>query len=181
MLTIAAVIGIAFGAGDQYLGSLAGLPWATSSSLLSAPWLVLPFLVGCTQTSTRRAALIGLIATAAALLGYTVMGLTPLEGAHLSEATLVAVIRSEGKWLIAGAFSGPVYGILGQRWRVKRSWLAAVLVPGALCFEPAAEAVLGNLRAPAIVWIVEVALGAVAAGYFLASRTALRTLGKRSG
>jgi hypothetical protein len=47
------VLSAIFGAADQYLGSLPGahlwaaqMPWMTDVSLLSAPWVLLPFLVG---------------------------------------------------------------------------------------------------------------------------------------
>jgi hypothetical protein len=53
IFVVAAVIGFAFGSGDQYLGSLslpAALgPWTVSVSQMSALWLLLPFAFGCTQ------------------------------------------------------------------------------------------------------------------------------------
>jgi len=50
-VAIALVLSAAFGAGDQYLGSghVAGIGWATDVSLLSAPWILLAFVVGATQ------------------------------------------------------------------------------------------------------------------------------------
>lgn len=50
VVALALLLSAAFGAGDQYLGSLPGsghlwaLHWSTDISLLSAPWLVLPCL-----------------------------------------------------------------------------------------------------------------------------------------
>ena len=90
VVVLALVLSAVFGAGDQYLGSLQGsghiwaAGWATDVSLLSAPWLVLPFIVGTTQRDPRRAALLGLACTYAALLGYLLMTLSPEIGrAHV--------------------------------------------------------------------------------------------------
>ncbi|MEO9180848.1 MAG: hypothetical protein ABI298_04265, partial [Acidimicrobiales bacterium] len=60
---LAALLGAVFGAGDQYLGSRSGHPWLTDISLLSAPWLALPFVVGSLQKSVRRALIVGCAAT----------------------------------------------------------------------------------------------------------------------
>jgi hypothetical protein len=55
VVALALALSVAFGAGDQYLGSLTGsghlwaAGWSSDVSLLSAPWLVLPFLAGATQ------------------------------------------------------------------------------------------------------------------------------------
>jgi hypothetical protein len=49
------VLAAVFGAADQYLGSWPGHGWAADASLLAAPWLVLPFAVGHSQRSVRRA------------------------------------------------------------------------------------------------------------------------------
>jgi PPE-repeat protein len=54
-IALAPLLSAVFGAGDQYLGSLTGsghgwpVGWSSDVSLLSAPWLVLPFLAGATQ------------------------------------------------------------------------------------------------------------------------------------
>jgi hypothetical protein len=61
---VAAAVGLAFGAADQYLGSRSALgPWAWTVSGMSAPWLVLPFVVGMTQERGRRAMALGLVVT----------------------------------------------------------------------------------------------------------------------
>ena len=71
VFVLAVVVGLVFGGGDQYLGAInANGLWTVSLSLLSAPWLVLPFAFGCSQLRTSRAAAIGLVATMSALLGY---------------------------------------------------------------------------------------------------------------
>jgi hypothetical protein len=79
VIALVLVLSAAFGAGDQYLGSLTGsghlwaAGWSSGLSLLSAPWLVLPFVAGVTQRDPWRAALLGLACTYAALLGYGLM------------------------------------------------------------------------------------------------------------
>jgi hypothetical protein len=40
------VVGLAFGAADRSLGTIRFGPWAWTVSAMSAPWLVLPFVVG---------------------------------------------------------------------------------------------------------------------------------------
>ena len=168
---LAVVAGAAFGAGDQYLGSLSALPWAAPSSLLSAPWLLLPFTFGWTQVRPRRAVLAGLVATLSALAGYCVMTLTPVEGVHVSAdpGAIVALLRSEDMVIAASVITGPLYGFLGYRWRVQRWWVSAVLVAGAVCLEPLAQGVTGHLQAPAAVWIAEAAAGLALSGFFLAA------------
>jgi hypothetical protein len=167
---VAVVIGVAFGGADQYLGSLAAVPWASSVSLLSAPWLVLPFVFGCTQRIPRRAVAIGLLVTFSALLGYGIMTLSPIEGVHVGQNphAIVALFRSEAKLLVGGMVTGPLYGLLGQRWRVRRAWMSAALVAGAVCFEPLVDRVVGQFPTPSLVPISEFALGMVmAAGFVL--------------
>jgi hypothetical protein len=55
---------------------------------------VLAFVFGCTQVGARRAAMIGLTATASAVLGYFALTLSPLERVSLSHVAKAA--RSAG-------------------------------------------------------------------------------------
>lgn len=171
---IAAILGLAFGAADQYLGSMGWLgPWAATAAQMSAPWLVLPFLIGMTQQRARRAAVLGLVVTLSALLGYFAMTYSPMEipkwTFHRFTTGMVAVTTRgwyNPLFILAGLMTGPVFGLLGQRWRVRRSWVSAALVAGALCLEPLARWGAGQLMPPAPVWTVEVASGAVVAALF---------------
>jgi len=165
---IAVLVGAAFGSTDQYFGSISHIPWLGEVSLLSAPWLVLPFVFGCTQARPRRAVLIGCVATAAALVGYFIMTLTPLEGVHLNGniGTILALLHSEAKVIVGGAITAPIFGYLGYQWRTTRAWLSASLVAGALCLEPLAAAAVGRLPQFGAVWIAELCIGSVAATYF---------------
>lgn len=164
----AIVAGLAFGAVDQYLGSRSALgAWAASVSGLSAPWLVLPFVAGMTQDHGRRAVALGLVVTASALIGYFAMTYSPMENVPLERFSsgVLAMMRSgyNPLWIVGGIVIGPLYGLLGQRWRVGRSWISAALVTCALCFEPLARRVVGILSPPPLVWAAEVAVGAIVA------------------
>jgi hypothetical protein len=169
---VAVVVGFAFGAADQYLGSRVTLGlWASTVSTASAPWLVLPFLFGCSQTRPRRAILLGLVVTMAALAGYLAAMWSPLEGVSLAQlgAEWPTLIRSQWANICGGLLTGPLFGLLGQRWRSSRSWVSAALVAGALCLEPLARWATGELWPPTFVWEIEVAAGAVLAVCFLVS------------
>ncbi len=140
-IAVALILSAAFGAFDQYLGSghVAGITWATDVSLLSAPWILLPFVAGATQRDPKRGALLGLACTYAALLGYCVMTLSPAEGAHFTFATFRGFVYSERAVLVGGLATGPLFGWFGQQWRSGKMLAGALLVAAALCFEPLAR------------------------------------------
>ena len=174
---LAVVVGFVFGGADQYLGSLVTLgPWASSVSAMSAPWLLLPFVFGSTQVQRRRAILLGLTVTVSALAGYFALTLSPLEGVPISRfpADLVALAHSNLRNIVGGLVTGPLFGALGQRWRVSRSWLSAALVAAAFCLEPLARLGVGQLPRPDIVWATEIALGVCLGAYFVATRVTRR-------
>src|SRR5664280_627165 len=134
---VAILVGFAFGAVDQYLGSRVMLgshfmlgPWASTVSAASAPWLVLPFVVGCSQVHARRAIALGLVATLAALGGYFALMWSPPEGVWLSQSLphLPTLLGSQWANIVGGLVTGPLFGLLGQRWRTRRSWASAALV-----------------------------------------------------
>src|SRR5665213_3694557 len=163
--------GLVFGAGDQYLGTIHAVNamgwWSISVSLLSAPWLILPFIVGWTQGRPRRAAVTGLVVTLSALAGYFAMTLSPMEGVHFSLVELRDLLGTKQLNEIGGLLSGPLFGWLGYRWHAGRSWLAAVLVTGALCLEPLAVTVAGrNVGRSGFVWMLEVVVGVVVGTWF---------------
>src|SRR5205823_4526706 len=126
-----------------YLGSRSALGgWAAAVSGLSAPWLVLPFLAGMTQERARRAMILGLVVTLSALAGYFAMTYSPVENVPIAGFLpgVVAMTTSgyNPLWILGGILTGPLYGLLGQRWRVGRSWVSAVLVTVVLTMEPLA-------------------------------------------
>ena len=167
----AIVFGFTFGAADQYLGNceLTLGSWAWEVSAMSAPWLLLPFVFGWTQTRPRRAMLLGLVATMAALAGYFAMMWSPVEGVSMNQflAGWPALVSSQQMNISGGLVTGPLFGLLGQRWRVNRSWASAVLVAGAFCLEPPARWVSGRLFQSVLVWEAEVAIGIGLAVLFL--------------
>lgn len=169
-----ALAGFVFGAGIQYLGTLtAGSvlgTWAWTVSGMSAPWLVLPFVAGMTQKESRRAMVLGLVVTMAALLGYFAMSNSPMEGRPVAQFAhgFVTIVRTgyNPLWIVGGLVTGPLFGLLGQRWRVARWWVSAVLVACALAFEPLARAAVGQLSSHTGVWTAEVVIGVVVAAFF---------------
>jgi MFS family permease len=172
---VAALAGLAFGAADQYLGNFSSLgAWAASVSGLSAPWLILPFLAGSTQDRRRRAMVVGLVVTLGALIGYVAMTYSPLENVPVSRfgSGVLAMVRSGQNplWFAGGIVMGPVFGFLGHRWRTERSRLSAALVVATLLLEPAARVIAGMRSRPAIVWEVELVVGALAAAWFASRR-----------
>lgn len=176
IVALALVLAAAFGAGDQYLGSLTGSghPWAagwsSDVSLLSAPWLVLPFVAGATQREPRRAALLGLACTYAALVGYGLMVLSPVEGAHLTVATFRGFVVSERSVLLGGIVTGPLFGWFGQRWRTQRAIAGALVTAAALCLEPLVRRASVNPIRHRDVWLAEIATGLVLAAAVLVRR-----------
>jgi hypothetical protein len=175
VVALALVLSAAFGAGDQYLGSLTGsghawaFGWSSDVSLLSAPWLVLPFIAGATQRLPRRAAFVGLACTYAALLAYGLMTLSPVEHAHITAATVRGFLVSERTVLVGGIVTGPLFGWFGQQWRTRRAISGALVTAAALCLEPLARRVtidpIGNR---------DVRLAEVVAGLALAAAVLVR-------
>jgi hypothetical protein len=173
---VAVILGLAFGAGDQYLGTMLWLgPWTATAAQVSAPWLLLPFVAGMTQERARRAAVLGLVVTVSALLGYFAMTYSPMEvhpwslGRFTQGMVAVTTTGYNPAYILVGLVTGPLFGLLGQRWRVRRWWVSAAIVAGALCLEPVARWVSGQLMPPAPVWTVEVVSGAVVAIVFASS------------
>jgi hypothetical protein len=161
---LALLLAAAFGAGDQYLGSFSMHPWMADISLLSAPWLLLPFLAGWTQRDAKRAVLLGLGCTFAALVGYGLMTLSPFENAHLTTAGARGFVISSNRDFVGGLVTGPLFAWLGYRWRVQRDWLAALVPAAALCLEPLAHVVRSET-----VRLAEIAAGLALASYFAVS------------
>lgn len=175
-IALALLLAAAFGAADQWFGSLSWWhPWTADVSLLSAPWLVLAFVAGATQRDARRAALLGLGCTAAALVGYFLLTDSPVEGAHYSLAGARGFAISEARVIVGGILTGPLFGWLGQQWRTRRALAGALVTAAALCLEPVARrATVDPIRFPQIV-AAEVAAGLLLAAYFGASRARARS------
>jgi uncharacterized protein DUF6518 len=165
IIVLAVVLAALFGAGDQYLGSFAMHPWMADISLLSAPWLAVAFLAGCTQRDPKRAALLGLACTFSAWVGYGAMALSPMEGAEMSGPAVLGFIRSQTSVIIGGIVTGPVFGWFGHQWRADRAWLGALATAAAFCLEPLARNLYGLPIGSSTVLLAEVAVGIVMAAY----------------
>ena len=141
---LATLVGLVFGATVQQLGAASTSlgAWTAAAAQVSAPWVILPFLAGTTQDEPRRAMILGLIVTEAALLGYFAMTYSPLEihpwtlDRFLHGLVAIASTGYNPAFIVGGLVTGPVFGLFGQRWRVDRSWIGPALVAGVLCLEP---------------------------------------------
>jgi hypothetical protein len=169
-ILLALTLAVLFGAGDQYLGSMSWVPWAADVSLLSAPWLVLAFVAGWTQSTARRAALLGFGCTAAAFTAYGMLTLSPLENAQLTSATVAGFLHSEGRVIVGGVLTGPLFGWFGQQWRTRRAWLGAIATAGAVVLEPVARIPADREIRFRTVWIAEVAVGVAMIAYIAVAR-----------
>lgn len=178
---LAVVIGFAFGAVDQYLGTVhvtSRLGWWTITvSGMSAPWLILPFLAGMTQRRAKRAVALGVIVVLCALAGYFAMSNSVFESVPVANfwprTVRMATTEANLLWIVGGVITGPIYAYLGHRWRLARSWVGAALVTLALCVEPVARSIAGTrfvgggLSGSPTVWRVEVAIGLAVAAVFV--------------
>lgn len=166
-MVVFAALGLAFvfGGADQYLGSFSAHPWAADVSLLSAPWLVLPFLAGWTQPRPRRAAVLGLACTMAALIGYALMTLSPVENAHLTLRSSAGFVHSSSRVFEGALLTGPLFGWFGSRWRTDRVWIGASITAGAVLLEPLAHSAIGSAIRFRTVSLTEMAVGLAMAGY----------------
>ena len=145
-------------------------PWMADVSLLSGPWLVLPFMCGMTQRTSTAAAVLGFGCTFAALAGYALMTLSPMEGAHLTATSLAGFVHSSSRDFIGGLFSGPLFGWLGYRWRRGAQAWAGWAAAGTLLLEPAARQVVGQPIRSTSVLAGEVVAGLLCAAWLRRTR-----------
>ncbi|HET6815802.1 MAG TPA: DUF6518 family protein [Mycobacteriales bacterium] len=160
VIALCLFMALAFGGLDQYVGSFSAHPLGADVSGLSAPWLVLPFVFGATQATSRRAALLGLGTTLVALVGYMLMTFSPLENAHLTLTGLIGFLRGGNmRWFGAGVVTGPVFAWLGYHWRARRAMIAGLAVAALVCLEPFFRHEYGNAIRSTLVATCEVAAG----------------------
>ncbi|WP_097329356.1 DUF6518 family protein [Paractinoplanes atraurantiacus] len=90
---------------------------------LSTPWLLVAFVPGMFARSVPRGAVIGLVSTLVALLGfYVVVTLTLDDQMPDMREHLLHVLRLNRRWIWSGLLSGPVMGALGA-WLGRRALL----------------------------------------------------------
>jgi hypothetical protein len=168
-----ALVGVAcflFGAADQYLGGLWSAThlgfWSVDVSMMSAPWLALPFVTGAREQTASRAVWIGALATFAALLGYFTMTLSPVEGVALHQVHPLPFLVSQLHVILPAVVTGPLWGWLGHRWRSGCSWVGAAAVGGAFCLEPLVRRIYGQPFTAADVATAEIVTGVLLTGAF---------------
>jgi DNA-binding beta-propeller fold protein YncE len=142
------VAAAAFGAVERRAG--AGYPaFVTALSGMSAPWLVLPFLVGASRGSRGGVRMLGFAAALVAVGGLLAATGDPTGNGHdpvrlftSDEGFVSLTVLGRLPWFLGALVSGPVYARLGHRWRVTRSWPLAltITVPGILFWGPYAPA-----------------------------------------
>ncbi len=161
-IVFALVLSAAFGAGDQYLGTLSHHSWGAARSL-SAPWLVLPFVVGAVQRDARRAAILGLACTYVALCGYGLMMLSPVGTHRLTLIEAWGYLGNERNVFLASLVTGPLFGWFGWRWRSGRAIWGALATAAALWLEPLVRIAVKPMR------VLDVVIAEVGAGLVLAT------------
>jgi len=176
-----AVIALAavFGAADQLLGARSYVVgfWATGVSLLSAPWLLAAFFAGWSQPTARGAAILGAASTLAALVGYWVMTLSPIEGAAFTLAGVRGLFVGQAVYAAGAVVAGPLFGGLGHRWRTRRDWVSALAAALVVCCEPLAHAAVGTAVSFRGVWAAEVGVGLSMALYVVVAVSRRATAG----
>jgi DNA-binding beta-propeller fold protein YncE len=136
-----AVLGVlvaaaAFGAIEQRAG--AGYPaFVTTICGLSAPWLVVPFLAGASRARRGGVRVLGCAVALVAVVGFVISTADPVPTFTSGPSAVFAPELDEWPWLLGAALSGPVYALLGHRWRVTRSWPLALAVTVPVMLEPA--------------------------------------------
>src|SRR5665213_2980241 len=115
VVLVALTAAFLFGAFDQWIGGRYNLFWTQVSIGLSALWLVVPFIAGFLMLNQLSFG----------LLGHT--------------------LSSQGQWFAFAVVAGPVFGLLGYRWRTFQYWAYALPVALALVLEPPARWTLSRI------------------------------------
>lgn len=135
----------------------------------SAPWVVLPFLVGMGYRRPLHGALAGVTATMVAFVGFYAAEAAILDlGPHPWYVDLKLTLGTLNVYERWGFLSGAVYGALGAVWAARRSLLAASALGVAFLAEPFivyAAWRAGRWGGPGIwsypvLWIAELLIGA---------------------
>jgi hypothetical protein len=128
-LLLAAAFGVAAGV---FKGNESGVRGAIGN--LSAPWLLVALLPALRCRTLPRGALMGLVSTLVALVGFYA-ALTAVLAGHLGGHGFLAELRVEAEanriYFLAGVVSGPVFGAVGA-WVGRRHPQSVWLVVGAL-------------------------------------------------
>jgi hypothetical protein len=113
---------------------------------LSTPWLLVAFLAGTTCSRLRAGALLGLLATTAALASFYLWNSIVQDlGADSFLGDLRLELSANRGYLEGGLITGPLFGTLGAWWRATRTLRASVLAGVLLMAEPLVLLVLGTI------------------------------------
>jgi uncharacterized protein DUF6518 len=111
---------------------------------LSAPWLLVAVFAGIRSSRPRSGALLGLAATAAALIAYYLLSSLVWELAdHGFIDDLRLVLSANRGYIEGGIVTGPLFGALGAWWRQSRKLHASIAAGALLMAEPLILMLLG--------------------------------------
>jgi hypothetical protein len=133
---------------------------------MSSAYLVLAFLAGRVVATWRHGAVLavalGLAVTCLALGSFYAWQVASF---HLQPVLAHSELR---RYVRDGVFTGPLFGWLGHRWGLRRSWYAGVALVVPLVAERYAwQAHLGFTPTPTWVWGDEQLLGAIVAAFLV--------------
>ena len=104
---------------------------------ISTPWLLVPFIAGTRCVRLRAAALVGLLATTVALVGFYLFTTAVVDlGGHGLVGDLRLEFWGNHVYFEAGLLSGPVFGALGGWWRQTQTIPASIVAGLLLMTEP---------------------------------------------
>jgi hypothetical protein len=111
---------------------------------LSTPWLLVAFIAGARSRRLAAGALLGLLVTMSALLGFYVFTTMVVNlGGHGFAGDFALELWGNRIYLAAGVGTGLLFGALGAAWRESPSLRAAVVAGMLLIAEPIVLAIFG--------------------------------------
>jgi hypothetical protein len=130
---------------DQGAHDVHGLAQARAQlGNLSMPWLLVAFAAGTQAHRLGSGAMLGLAATATALVGFyvaTALVVDPSAQGFASDLRLE--LSANRGYFEGGLLSGPLFGALGAWWQQRRSYRASVFAGALLMAEPLVLLALG--------------------------------------
>lgn len=143
---------VAFGAGAAVLkGNGSGIRDALGN--VSAPWLLLPFVVGAAagRGKTLIGAVTGLILSLIALASFYVANSFVLQlGPHPWVVDLRLAVDGGRRFFLLALLSGPVFGALGTWWRRTGLVVIPLAVAALFILEPIAQLALRSSGSGAV-------------------------------
>jgi hypothetical protein len=111
---------------------------------LSTPWLLVAFIAGTQSPRLRSGALLGLLATMVALVGFYVLTTLVVDlGGHGFLDDFRKELSANRAYLEGGLVTGPLFGALGAWWRQTRSLRSSVLAGALMMAEPLVLVLVG--------------------------------------